>query len=113
MRTCNDSQETQNLLIPRIVQFLTCIHEHKVRQDLFLEANTDELKSSKLHPLNQTVLWSLKSVLLTRTTRFGIYGVPPFIGFIYFQLPFFHSIVPMTAVTNVSVTTVAMAGPFS
>lgn len=56
MRTCNDSQETQNLLTPRIVQFLTYIHEHKGRQDLFLEANTDELKSSKLHPLDQTVL---------------------------------------------------------
>ena len=46
MRTFNYLQETQNLLTPEIVQLLTCIHEHKGRQDLFLEANTDdELKT--------------------------------------------------------------------
>ena len=45
MRTFNYSQEIQNLLTPEIVQLLTCIHEHKGRQDLFLEANTDELKT--------------------------------------------------------------------
>lgn len=45
MRTSNYLQETQNLLTPEIVQLLTCIHEHKGRQDLFLEANTDELKT--------------------------------------------------------------------
>lgn len=45
MRTFNYSQEIQNLLTPKIVQLLTCIHEHKGRQDLFLEANTDELKT--------------------------------------------------------------------
>lgn len=45
MRTFNYSQEIQNLLTPEIVQLLTCIHEHKGRQDLFLEANTDELKA--------------------------------------------------------------------
>ena len=45
MRTFNYSQEIQNLLTPEIVQLLTCIHEHKGRQDLFLEANTDKLKT--------------------------------------------------------------------
>lgn len=45
MRTFNYSQKIQNLLTPEIVQLLTCIHEHKGRQDLFLEANTDELKT--------------------------------------------------------------------
>lgn len=45
MRTFNYSQEIQNLLTLEIVQLLTCIHEHKGRQDLFLEANTDELKT--------------------------------------------------------------------
>ena len=45
MRTFNYSQKIQNLLTPEIVQLLTCIHEHKGRQDLFLEANTDELKA--------------------------------------------------------------------
>lgn len=45
MRIFNYSQEIQNLLTPEIVQLLTCIHEHKGRQDLFLEANTDELKT--------------------------------------------------------------------
>ena len=45
MRTFTYSQEIQNLLTPEIVQLLTCIHEHKGRQDLFLEANTDELKT--------------------------------------------------------------------
>lgn len=45
MRTFNYSQEIQNLLTPEIVQLLTCIHEHKGRQDLFLEANTAELKT--------------------------------------------------------------------
>ena len=44
MRTFTYS-EIQNLLTPEIVQLLTCIHEHKGRQDLFLEANTDELKT--------------------------------------------------------------------
>ncbi len=29
MRTFNYSQEIQNLLTPKIVQLLTCIHEHK------------------------------------------------------------------------------------
>ena len=45
MRTFNYSQKIQNLLTPEIVQLLTCLHEHKGRQDLFLEANTDELKA--------------------------------------------------------------------
>ena len=39
MRTFNYSQEIQNLLTPEIVQLLTCIHEYKGRQELFLEAS--------------------------------------------------------------------------
>lgn len=38
-------REPQKLLTPEIVQLLTCIHEHKGRQDLFWEVNTDELKT--------------------------------------------------------------------
>ena len=33
------------LLIPEIVQMITSIHEHKGKQELFLEANVDELKT--------------------------------------------------------------------
>lgn len=45
MRIFNYAQEAQNYLTPEIVQLIACIHEHKGRQDLFLEANTDELKT--------------------------------------------------------------------
>ena len=33
------------LLTPEIVQMVGCIHEHKGKQELFLEANIDELKT--------------------------------------------------------------------
>ena len=33
------------LLTPEIVQMVSSIHEHKVKQELFLEANVDELKT--------------------------------------------------------------------
>ena len=33
------------LLIPEIVQMVSSIHEHKGKQELFLEANVDELKT--------------------------------------------------------------------
>ena len=33
------------LLTPEIVQMVSSIHEHKGRQELFLEANVDELKT--------------------------------------------------------------------
>lgn len=45
MRIFNYAQETRNYLTPEIVQLIACIHEHKGRQDLFLEANIDELKT--------------------------------------------------------------------
>ena len=33
------------LLTPEIVQMVSSIHEHKVKQELFLEANVDDLKT--------------------------------------------------------------------
>ena len=33
------------LLTPEIVQMVSSIHEHKGKQELFLEANVDELKT--------------------------------------------------------------------
>ena len=33
------------LLIPEIVQMVSSIHEHKGKQELFFEANVDELKT--------------------------------------------------------------------
>ena len=33
------------LLTPEIVQMVSSIHEHKGKQELFLEANIDELKT--------------------------------------------------------------------
>lgn len=33
------------LLTPEIVQMISSIHEHKGKQELFLEANVDELKT--------------------------------------------------------------------
>lgn len=35
----------EKLLTPEIVQMITSIHEHKGKQELFLEANADELKT--------------------------------------------------------------------
>ena len=34
------------LLTPEIVQMISSIHEHKGKQELFLEANVDELKNA-------------------------------------------------------------------
>lgn len=44
MRDFDYEQEPRKLLTPEIVQMLAAIHEHKGRQELFLEANKDELK---------------------------------------------------------------------
>ena len=35
----------EKLLTPEIVQMVSSIHEHKGKQELFLEANVDELKT--------------------------------------------------------------------
>lgn len=45
MRTFDYRNMPQRLLTPEIVGMLTEIHEHKGRQDLFLEANQDELRT--------------------------------------------------------------------
>ncbi len=45
MRKFDYEQEPQKLLTPKIVQMLARIHEHKGKQELFLEANQDELKT--------------------------------------------------------------------
>ena len=38
-------KEPEKLLTPEIVQMIGSIHEHKGKQELFLEANVDELKN--------------------------------------------------------------------
>lgn len=43
MHTFDDNKIPDELLTPEILQLLASIHEHKGRQDLFLEAKTDEL----------------------------------------------------------------------
>ncbi len=45
MREFDYIKEPENLLTPEIVQMTGSIHEHKGRQELFLEANVDELKT--------------------------------------------------------------------
>lgn len=45
MRVFDYIKEPEKLLTPEIVQMLTSIHEHKGKQELFLEANIDELKT--------------------------------------------------------------------
>ena len=45
MRLFDYIKAPEKLLTPEIVQMVACIHEHKGKQDLFLEANTDELKT--------------------------------------------------------------------
>lgn len=45
MRSFNYTKESEKLLTPEIVQMISNIHEHKGKQDLFLEANKDELKT--------------------------------------------------------------------
>lgn len=44
MRKFNYTKKAEKLLTAEIVQMLSTIHEHKGRQDLFLEAHMDELK---------------------------------------------------------------------
>ena len=45
MRVFDYHKEPEKLLIPEIVQMVAGIHEHKGKQELFLEANIDELKT--------------------------------------------------------------------
>ena len=45
MKVFDYIQEPEKLLTPEIVQMIGKIHEHKGKQDLFLEANIDELST--------------------------------------------------------------------
>ena len=45
MRVFDYNKEPEKLLTPEIVQMVAGIHEHKGKQELFLEANIDELKT--------------------------------------------------------------------
>lgn len=45
MRTFDYAKEPEKLLTPEIVQMVANIHEHKGKQELFIEANIDELKT--------------------------------------------------------------------
>ena len=45
MKSFNYTKISEKLLTPEIVQMLGCIHEHKGKQELFVEANKDELKT--------------------------------------------------------------------
>lgn len=45
MRTFDYIKEPEKLLTPEIVRMIGSIHEHKGKQELFLEANMDELKT--------------------------------------------------------------------
>lgn len=45
MRTFDYIRTPEKLLTPEIVQMIASIHEHKGKQELFLEANIDELKT--------------------------------------------------------------------
>ena len=45
MRAFDYIKEPEKLLTPEIVQMIGKIHEHKGKQELFLEANIDELKT--------------------------------------------------------------------
>ena len=45
MRKFDYAKTSQKLLSPEIVQLLTSLHEHKGRQDLFIEAHIDELQT--------------------------------------------------------------------
>ena len=45
MRSFDYIKTPEQLLTPEIVQMVGSIHEHKGKQELFLEANTDELKT--------------------------------------------------------------------
>lgn len=45
MRMFDYKKAPEKLLTPEIVQMVASIHEHKGKQELFLEANQDELKT--------------------------------------------------------------------
>lgn len=45
MRRFDYTKTAEKLLTPAIVQMLSTLHEHKGRQDLFLEAHSDEVKT--------------------------------------------------------------------
>ena len=45
MKTFDDIKVPEKLLTPEIVQMIASIHEHKGKQELFLEANIDELNT--------------------------------------------------------------------
>jgi ribosomal protein S3AE len=45
MRTYDYTKTANQLLTPEIVHMIGKIHEHKGKQDLFVEANVDELKT--------------------------------------------------------------------
>ena len=45
MRIYDYKEYPEKILTPDIVAMLTSIHEHKGKQQLFLEANTDDLKN--------------------------------------------------------------------
>lgn len=45
MRDFDFSASPAKLLTPEIVQMVSSIHEHKGKQELFLETNIDELKT--------------------------------------------------------------------
>ena len=45
MRIFDYRKTPEKLLTPEIVQMIASIHEHKGKQELFLEANQDELKT--------------------------------------------------------------------
>ena len=45
MRRFDYAKTSEKLLTPEIVQMLTSLHEHKGRQDLFVEAHIDELQT--------------------------------------------------------------------
>src|SRR5574344_1210955 len=45
MRSFDYIKAPEKLLTPEIVQMVASIHEHKGKQELFLEANIDELKT--------------------------------------------------------------------
>ncbi|MDY4970391.1 MAG: cell filamentation protein Fic, partial [Lachnospiraceae bacterium] len=45
MRSFDYIKAPEKLLTPEIVQMVAAIHEHKGKQELFLEANIDELKT--------------------------------------------------------------------
>lgn len=45
MRIYAYKEYPEKILTPDIVAMLTSIHEHKVKQELFLESNIDDLKN--------------------------------------------------------------------